>query len=94
MENPIVKRQKGSDFVKAVFVVAFYEILGTAMLVFAINATTNRPFGIALVLFGCILIGGPISGAHYNPAVTLAVYMMNYKDWKQNIGWVFMYWTA
>ena len=55
-----------------------YEVFGTAMLVFAINAATNHPFGIALVLFESILIAGPICGAHFNPAVTIGVYIMNY----------------
>jgi len=31
------------------------------------------------MLFACLLIGGPITGAHYNPAVTLGVYLTNWK---------------
>jgi glycerol uptake facilitator-like aquaporin len=33
--------------------------------------------GIAFMLFAMLLIGGPITGAHFNPAVTLGVYMSN-----------------
>jgi glycerol uptake facilitator-like aquaporin len=32
-------------------------------------------FGIAFMLFACLLIGGPITGAHFNPAVTIGVYI-------------------
>ena len=55
MENPIVKRQQGCDFWMACAVVGWYEIFGTAMLIFAINSSFNHPFGIALVLFEAIL---------------------------------------
>ena len=33
--------------------------------------------GIGFMLFALLLIGGPITGAHFNPAVTLGVYMSN-----------------
>jgi glycerol uptake facilitator-like aquaporin len=35
------------------------------------------------MLFAWLLIGGPITGAHFNPAVTLGVYMSN-AHWKQD----------
>ena len=94
MENKIVHRLEGGEFWKSVIVVAGYEVFGTAMLVFAINATTNHPFGIALVLFEAILIGGPICGAHYNPAVTFAVFIRDYPNMKKNLGWLCLYWAA
>ena len=37
------------------------------------------------MLFALILIGGPITGGHFNPAVTLGVYISNVKwreDWQ------------
>lgn len=36
------------------------------------------------MLFACLLIGGPITGAHYNPAVTLGVYLTNMR-YKQDL---------
>jgi glycerol uptake facilitator-like aquaporin len=34
------------------------------------------------MLFALLLIGGPITGAHYNPAVSLGIYISN-KRWKE-----------
>jgi aquaporin Z len=63
------------------------EFIGTFSLVFVIALTTNDPqvwaaggTPFAPIAIGCILMvmvymGGHISGAHYNPAVTLAVWI-------------------
>ncbi len=48
------------------------ELLGTFFFVFTIIMTGN-PFAIAAMLMAWVYIGGYVSGAHYNPAVTLAV---------------------
>ena len=50
----------------------FVEFLGTMFLVFVIFATGNY-LAIAAALAIGILLGGPISGAAYNPAVTIAL---------------------
>ena len=67
-------------------IVFFYEFLGTCLLVYAINLQCGELFGvtgIAFMLFAMLLIGGPITGAHFNPAVTLGVYMSN-QFWKDD----------
>ena len=49
------------------------EFLGTLFLVFVIFATGNYlAIGIALAIG--VLLGGPISGGAYNPAVAIALY--------------------
>ena len=49
------------------------EFLGTMLLAFIIIATGNYlAIGAALAI--AVLLGGPISGGSYNPAVTLALY--------------------
>jgi aquaporin Z len=48
------------------------EFIGTFFLVFII-AMTGEPLAIGAVLMVMVYAGGHISGAHYNPAVTLAV---------------------
>jgi len=56
------------------------EFLGSAILVLTIqvslgNGSAFAPVAIGVVLIALVYAGGPISGAHYNPAITLAVLM-------------------
>ncbi len=50
------------------------EFLGTFFLVLTV-ALTGNPLAIGAVLLSMVYMGGYISGAHYNPAVTLAVFV-------------------
>ena len=54
------------------------EFVGTFFLVLTIgltvlNGTTMAPIAIGSVLMAMVYMGGHISGAHYNPAVSLAI---------------------
>src|ERR1041385_1658421 len=59
------------------------EFIGTFFLVFTIGCTgvppaspgVIPPLAIGAILMTMVFAGGHISGAHYNPAVTLAVWM-------------------
>ena len=50
--------------------------MGTAFLCFAVAASGGKPEAIAGTLFCNIMIfAGPLNGGHFNPAVTLAVFV-------------------
>lgn len=49
------------------------EFIGTLFLVLAVGLTGN-PIAIGITLAAMVYMGGHISGAHYNPAVTIAVW--------------------
>ena len=73
------------------------EAIGTFFLVFTIGMVTLEPSGgplgplaIASVLMTMIYAGGHVSGAHYNPAVTLAALVRVAATIHEAIGyWVF-----
>jgi aquaporin Z len=50
------------------------EFIGTFFLVLTV-ALTGNPIAIGAVLMVMVYMGGYISGGHYNPAVTLAVFL-------------------
>ncbi|CAN5141737.1 aquaporin [soil metagenome] len=52
------------------------EFIGTFFLVLTV-ALTGEPIAIGGVLIALVYMGGYISGANYNPAVTLALYLNN-----------------
>lgn len=70
------------------------ESIGTFVLLLTIQLSVDAPssdkapMAIGLALMVVIYAGAPISGAHYNPAVSLAVMLRG----KQPIGEMFVYW--
>jgi aquaporin Z len=64
------------------------EFIGTFFLV--MGAILGGGLGAALALMVMIYAGGHISGAHYNPAVSLAVWIRG----KSTIGDMFRYWMS
>lgn len=67
---------------RARFGKAFMELIGTMMLVLTIQvsvglgkATNMAPVAIGVVLITLVYAGGPVSGAHYNPAISLAIFL-------------------
>lgn len=63
------------------------EFIGTFFLVFVI-ALTGDPIAIGCILTAMVYMGGHISGAHYNPAVTAAVLVRNKIRFGHAIGYI------
>jgi len=63
------------------------EFIGTFFLVLTIGLTGN-PLAIGAALMVMVYAGGHISGAHYNPAVTLAVFISGKISVNETIGYM------
>mmetsp|Transcript_20845 Transcript_20845/g.25556 ORF Transcript_20845/g.25556 Transcript_20845/m.25556 type:complete len:261 (-) Transcript_20845:209-991(-) len=72
--------------------VFLYEMLGTALFIYGIMLT-NNPVSIAFSLFASIMIFGAVTGGHFNPAVTLGVYISEGK-YSENASWLAIVWCA
>ena len=69
--------------------VFLYELLGTSLLVYAVLVSGGNMIAVPLTVLTLIVICAPITGAHFNPAVTMGVYVMN-KNWKQDRSFLFI----
>ena len=57
------------------FIGTFFLVATIGFMVIAPGAGDMAPLAIGAALMVMIFAGGHVSGAHYNPAVTLAVYL-------------------
>lgn len=63
---------KGSD---NKITVVIYEMLGTALFLYGILVSRGQELAVPLTLFACIVIFGNVTGGHFNPAVSLGVWI-------------------
>jgi len=52
-----------------------FEALGIAVFVYGIQSSGGSNFYIACALLAGIIVAAPVSGAHLNPSITLALYL-------------------
>lgn len=64
------------------------EFIGTMFLVLAVGFSSN-PIAIGVMLMVMVYMGGHISGGHYNPAVTLAVWLRGKLESRLVAGYMF-----
>lgn len=55
--------------------VMLYEALGTALFTYCLLVSTADAIAAAFSLFSMLIIFGSVSGGHFNPAVTVGVYI-------------------
>ena len=55
--------------------VIIYEFFGTAFLAFAVLMSKGDALAVVLTVFAVILVAGPVSGAHINPAVSIGIFI-------------------
>lgn len=74
-------------------VVCLCELMGTAFLIIAVNwghtsnGGLNTPVSVGLTVFGMAQIFGPISGGHFNPAVTMGMFIKELGQPTNNVSW-------
>lgn len=72
------------------FIGAFFLVLTVGMVTLGAGAGSLGPLAVGSVLAVMVYAGGPISGGHYNPAVTFAVWLRG----KLKIDQAVAYWIA
>lgn len=72
------------------FVGTFFLVSTVALAAVAGNAGEFAGLAIGAVLMGMVFAGGHISGAHYNPAMTMAVFVRGRMGWREMVN----YWVA
>lgn len=67
---------------------AIAEFVGTFLLASTVLITHNEPFYLFITFTGLIMIIGGISGAHLNPAITLAAWISRRINWVRATGYI------
>ena len=89
MENDYAKHAEDCGTKTLAFIaVFFYEAYATCMLVYAVCMNQGAPIAIPLTLLSMILIIGPLTGGHVNPAVSLGTYIQHIDKFLENIPWL------
>ena len=87
MEPSVPVEKPGRNLIRALI----YEFLGSALTVYAYNFLFASYMMRGFAYFIGWIIAASVSGAHFNPATSLAVYLVEGKYTKQ-IGRLLLYW--
>jgi aquaporin Z len=72
---------KNTEYFAHSLVIFMFEFFGTFVMVFALNASMGSPVCVGLTYYFLYLLINPFGGAHFNPAVSLAVWLNMEKTW-------------
>lgn len=87
MESSVPEIHSGMHLLRALM----YEFIGTMAYTYAFNFSANNYFVRAMSYFTTWLLFVTVSGAHFNPATTLGVYLSEGKYGRQ-LGRLILYW--
>lgn len=79
--------------VKVFLTQMFIEMFGTSIWVMAFNYANKDPLTRAFAYFLTWIIGSTVSGAHFNPALSLAVYLSQ-KEYKKLLPYLICVWIS
>ena len=93
--QPVARERSHKPVAHSTAVKYAAEMIGTLFLVFTVGTAVRSgsplaPLAIGAILMAMVYAGGHISGAHYNPAVTLAVLVRRRIGVREAAG----YWTS
>ena len=75
MESSVPENNGVSNLIRSLI----YEFCGSCLVVYAFNFTLASFFGRGTTYFIGWIIAASVSGAHFNPATSLAVYLVEGK---------------
>ena len=75
------------------FTVMFLEMIGTSFFIYGI-IMTGSAHSVPFSLFASILLFGGITGGHFNPAVSLGVYVSEWGNYVRNLPFLLMIWLG
>ena len=87
MESSVPEIQSWIHFIRALI----WEFIGTMAYIYAFNFSGNDYWGRAITFYAFWVLAVTVSGAHFNPATTLAVYLAEGKYLRQ-LGRLLLYW--